>query len=242
MLCKKLQVKVWDMPACNQDPRRHASLTALQQEWLAEWSSAPRSHSCHAMRMHVGVLSRMKDVGKSKANIAAERIVARIGGAKVTPHFCRIEDQPLEFFQGFHIWVLGLDSLDARRYMNQIACSFLGSTLQLGGAASLHRRRYPEQGKLTSPGFTLALCAVQFQAGRVAHCLAVSNPTFPVSYIPVCYTLTPQHMVRRVQSGMTTLYPPLCHRACHGASGTAVTILVVCNAAYGDAAAPPCQL
>lgn len=72
------------------------------------------------------MLRRMKDVGKSKANIAAERVMARVEGVKVTPHFCRIEEKPLGFFQDFHIWVLGLDSLDARRYMNQIACSFLG--------------------------------------------------------------------------------------------------------------------
>lgn len=70
-------------------------------------------------------MRRMKDVGKSKAEIAAERIMARIEGVTVTPHFCRIEEKPLDFFQGFQIWVLGLDSLDARRYMNQIACSFL---------------------------------------------------------------------------------------------------------------------
>ena len=70
-------------------------------------------------------MCRMKDVGKSKAEIAAERIMARIEGVTVTPHFCRIEEKPLDFFQGFQIWVLGLDSLDARRYMNQIACSFL---------------------------------------------------------------------------------------------------------------------
>ena len=55
--------------------------------------------------------------------------MARVEGVKVTPHFCRIEEKPLEFFQDFHIWVLGLDSLDARRYMNQIACSFLGGAL-----------------------------------------------------------------------------------------------------------------
>ena len=83
----------------------------------------------------------MKDVGKSKADIAAERIMARVEGVKVTPHFCRIEEKPLAFFQDFHIWVLGLDSLDARRYMNQIACSFLGSALPLGLALLAISRR-----------------------------------------------------------------------------------------------------
>lgn len=68
----------------------------------------------------------MKDVGKSKAEVAAERIMSRIEGVTVTPHFCRIEDKQLEFYEQFHILVLGLDSLEARRFMNQVACSFLG--------------------------------------------------------------------------------------------------------------------
>ena len=90
-------------------------------------------------------MCRMKDVGKSKAEIAAERIMARIEGVKVTPHFCRIEEKPLDFFQDFQIWVLGLDSLDARRYMNQIACSFLreprpSACMTVAGLALLLKR------------------------------------------------------------------------------------------------------
>ena len=50
----------------------------------------------------------------------------------VTPHFCRIEDKPIEFYEQFHIIVLGLDSLEARRYMNQVACSFLGAPADRG--------------------------------------------------------------------------------------------------------------
>ena len=69
---------------------------------------------------------RMEDVGKAKAEVAAQRIVQRVDGVTVTPHFGRIEEKPLEFYEQFHIFILGLDSLEARRYMNQIACSFLG--------------------------------------------------------------------------------------------------------------------
>lgn len=69
---------------------------------------------------------RLKDVGKPKAEVAAERIRSRISGVKVTPHFCRIEEKPIEFYEEFHVIILGLDSLEARRYMNQVACSLLG--------------------------------------------------------------------------------------------------------------------
>eukprot|EP00854_Cymbomonas_tetramitiformis_P014306 gene14306-16918_t len=54
----------------------------------------------------------MKDVGKSKATVAAERVMQRVHGVSVTPHFCRIEDKPPEFYQAFHIIVLGLDSVE----------------------------------------------------------------------------------------------------------------------------------
>lgn len=72
---------------------------------------------------------RMKDVGKPKAEVAAERIQSRVTGVQVTPHFCRIEDKPIEFYEEFHVIILGLDSLEARRYMNQVACSLLGASL-----------------------------------------------------------------------------------------------------------------
>lgn len=43
----------------------------------------------------------------------------------IVPHFCRIEDKELEFYSQFHIIVLGLDSIEARSYINSVACGFL---------------------------------------------------------------------------------------------------------------------
>jgi ubiquitin-activating enzyme E1 C len=70
-------------------------------------------------------LFRPGDVGQPKATVAASRIEERVEGVKVTPHPCMIQDKPLEFYDQFHVIVLGLDSLEARRYMNTVACSFL---------------------------------------------------------------------------------------------------------------------
>ena len=70
---------------------------------------------------------RMQDVGKPKAEVAAARIMARVAGVTVTPHYGRIEDKSLDFYAQFHIIILGLDSLEARRFMNQVACGFLGA-------------------------------------------------------------------------------------------------------------------
>ena len=70
-------------------------------------------------------LFRPGDVGASKAETAAKRVAERVSGVVVTPHHCRIEDKPHEWYRQFHIIVLGLDSLEARSYMNAVACSFL---------------------------------------------------------------------------------------------------------------------
>lgn len=50
----------------------------------------------------------------------------RVNGVNITPHFCRIEDKPLDFYSDFSIIVLGLDSIEARSYINEVACGFLG--------------------------------------------------------------------------------------------------------------------
>ncbi|CAM6095047.1 unnamed protein product [Calypogeia fissa] len=70
-------------------------------------------------------LFRMRDVGQPKAKVAAERIMQRVKGVNVVPHYCRIEDKDPSFFQQFQIIVLGLDSLEARSYINAVVCGFL---------------------------------------------------------------------------------------------------------------------
>mmetsp|Transcript_1726 Transcript_1726/g.4037 ORF Transcript_1726/g.4037 Transcript_1726/m.4037 type:complete len:434 (+) Transcript_1726:764-2065(+) len=70
-------------------------------------------------------LFRTQDVGKPKAVVAAERVNARVAGANVTGHHARIEDFGSDFYASFHVIVLGLDSLEARRHMNTVICSLL---------------------------------------------------------------------------------------------------------------------
>lgn len=50
------------------------------------------THCCNNHR-------RMADVGRSKAEVAAERVNSRVAGVKVTPHHCRIEDKPADFYK-----------------------------------------------------------------------------------------------------------------------------------------------
>ncbi|CAA6654142.1 unnamed protein product [Spirodela intermedia] len=70
-------------------------------------------------------LFRIHDVGKSKAEVAARRVMERVSGVNIVPHFCRIEDKDIEFYRDFNIIALGLDSIEARSYINSVACSFL---------------------------------------------------------------------------------------------------------------------
>lgn len=70
-------------------------------------------------------LFRLEDVGKPKAEVAAKRVMERVSGVNIIPHYCRIEDKDIDFYSDFSIIVLGLDSIEARSYINAVACSFL---------------------------------------------------------------------------------------------------------------------
>jgi ubiquitin-activating enzyme E1 C len=71
----------------------------------------------------------MQDVGQPKAVVAARRVMERVSGVNIVPHFCRIEDKDSEFYRVFDIIALGLDSIEARSYINAVVCSFLGTSI-----------------------------------------------------------------------------------------------------------------
>jgi len=63
-------------------------------------------------------LFRPKDVGRAKATVAAEFIMKRVPGVTVTPYFGKIQDKDEEYYMQFNIVICGLDSVEARRWMN----------------------------------------------------------------------------------------------------------------------------
>lgn len=67
-------------------------------------------------------LFRASDVGKAKAETAARFIKSRISDPKlhITPHFCRIQDKPVSFYQEFTVVICGLDNVEARRWINAL--------------------------------------------------------------------------------------------------------------------------
>lgn len=70
-------------------------------------------------------LFRRKDIGKPKAEVAAEFINNRISGCHVKPHFCKIQDFDEDFYRQFNIVICGLDSIIARRWINAMLVSLL---------------------------------------------------------------------------------------------------------------------
>jgi len=63
-------------------------------------------------------LFRPEDINKSKAIAAAEFITKRVPGVKVTPYFGKIQDKDEEYYSQFTIIICGLDSVEARRWIN----------------------------------------------------------------------------------------------------------------------------
>uniref|UniRef100_A0A3P9HJD2 NEDD8-activating enzyme E1 catalytic subunit n=1 Tax=Oryzias latipes TaxID=8090 RepID=A0A3P9HJD2_ORYLA len=85
----------------------------------------PSPEFCEIVLVSWDVSFRPNDVGRPKAEVAAEFINSRIPGCKVLPHFKKIQDFDDSFYRQFHIIVCGLDSIIARRWMNGMLISIL---------------------------------------------------------------------------------------------------------------------
>lgn len=71
-------------------------------------------------------LFRASDVGRPKAEVASRFVTERIDDKLllITAHCCKIQDMPLDFYRGFDAVVCGLDSVEARRWINATLVSF----------------------------------------------------------------------------------------------------------------------
>ena len=68
-------------------------------------------------------LFRKQDIGKFKAEVAARFVENRVEGVSITPHNCRIQDFDADFYKQFQIIICGLDSIEARRWINAMLVS-----------------------------------------------------------------------------------------------------------------------
>ncbi|GFY85065.1 E1 C-terminal related 1 [Actinidia rufa] len=139
-------------------------------------------------------LFRLGDVGKPKAEVAAKRVMERVAGVNIVPHFCRIEDKELDFYNDFSIIVLGLDSIEARSYINSVACGFLVIDSEDLPRATLRAERPPLK-VLQSPKWASMV-------GRLGKVL-VTRPSLPALDI-ITATIQP--------ALLKPLGPPILHR------------------------------
>lgn len=68
--------------------------------------------------MTLDLTNRTKDVGRPKAIAAAEFIMKRVPGVIVTPYYGKIQDKDDDYYMQFNLVICGLDSIEARRWMN----------------------------------------------------------------------------------------------------------------------------
>jgi len=65
-------------------------------------------------------LFREADIGKSKAEVAARAVKARVEGVEIVYHHCSVQEKELNFYRQFDAVIAGLDSIEARRYLNNV--------------------------------------------------------------------------------------------------------------------------
>ena len=63
-------------------------------------------------------LFRQADVGRFKAEVAAEFVQKRVKGVKITAYSGKIQDKDEAYYMQFGLVVCGLDSIEARRWIN----------------------------------------------------------------------------------------------------------------------------
>lgn len=63
-------------------------------------------------------LFRESDIGQPKATVAARFVERRVPGVKITPYVGRIQDKETDYYMQFHLVICGLDSVEARRWIN----------------------------------------------------------------------------------------------------------------------------
>ncbi|KAL2847665.1 hypothetical protein BJX68DRAFT_239491 [Aspergillus pseudodeflectus] len=63
-------------------------------------------------------LFRQSDIGKPKAEVAAAFVEKRVKGVNITPYVGKIQDKDEDYYMQFKIVVCGLDSIEARRWIN----------------------------------------------------------------------------------------------------------------------------
>ncbi|KAF4124163.1 ubiquitin-activating enzyme E1 C [Geosmithia morbida] len=129
-------------------------------------------------------LFRKSDVGKYKAEVAAKFVESRVKGVSITPHNGAIQDFDLDFYRQFQLVICGLDSIEARRWIN----STLVTLAEEGDADSIKplvdggTEGFKGQARVVLPSITSCIeCQLDMHAPRAAVplCTIASIPRQP---------------------------------------------------------------
>lgn len=126
-------------------------------------------------------LFRMKDVGESKAIVAANFVKAKVPKCEITGYFNKIQDFDVSFYKQFTMVICGLDSIEARRWINSTLVT-IGEEGQLipmidGGTEGFHGSI-----KVMIPTYTACFeCYMDLVPEKVTYplCTLASTPRLP---------------------------------------------------------------
>ncbi|KAL2261163.1 hypothetical protein VTK26DRAFT_4616 [Humicola hyalothermophila] len=129
-------------------------------------------------------LFRHSDVGKFKAEVAARFVEKRVKGVKITPHNCRIQDFDEDFYMQFQLVVCGLDSIEARRWINSTLVNMVDENVEdsLKPLIDGGTEGFKGQARVILPTITSCIeCQLDMHAPRAAVplCTLASIPRQP---------------------------------------------------------------
>ncbi|KAM7205493.1 putative NEDD8-activating enzyme E1 catalytic subunit [Naviculisporaceae sp. PSN 640] len=129
-------------------------------------------------------LFRQADVGKSKAEVAAKFVMDRVKGVTITPHNCKIQDKDEDFYMQFQIVVCGLDSIEARRWINATLVNMVDEDVEdsLKPLIDGGTEGFKGQARVIYPTMTSCIeCQLDMHAPRAAVplCTLASIPRQP---------------------------------------------------------------
>eukprot|EP00771_Trimastix_marina_P000273 gnl/Trimastix_PCT/1286.p2 GENE.gnl/Trimastix_PCT/1286~~gnl/Trimastix_PCT/1286.p2 ORF type:complete len:423 (+),score=149.48 gnl/Trimastix_PCT/1286:27-1295(+) len=144
-----------------------------------------------------------EDVGKSKAVVAAQFINERVEGCHVEPYFGKIQDKDADFYADFDIVIAGLDSIQARRWLNGMLCQLAqeGSIIPLVDGGS---EGFNGQSRVILPTVNACFeCAIETITPQVTFpfCTISVNPRLPEHCIEFAIHEFPKHHDNRKADG-----------------------------------------
>lgn len=124
-------------------------------------------------------------MGKYKAEVAARFVETRVQGVSITPHNARIQDFDVDFYRQFQIVICGLDSIEARRWINAMLVDIAESAEDADSIKPLvdgGTEGFKGQARVVLPTLTSCIeCQLDMHAPRAAVplCTIASIPRQP---------------------------------------------------------------